>query len=420
MNIHFYLERKNLKSQDKTIYAYVRSLHKTKTLILNTGQKINPLNWDKAFERAIEKGKNKSPDSSELNDFLDSFKEDVKRSIREILRENPSADYEMIKEFVLEKFGKTQRSQLSFFESLDLFITTRKKDLSYDSIRKFTTIKKHLIEFESTEKLKISFDKIDMLFYDKLLNFLLAEKRMVNNSAYKIIGLLKIFLNWAYDRGINKKNVFKKFKIKEDKVDIITLSAFELTKLSDLNLKNNPRLSKVRDLFLFGCFTGGRFSDLNRIEWEDIKDNVWYLRVKKTRDVIEIPLLDEVSEIIEKYKTQPTPLPRISNQKLNLYLKELCELAEINEPVKIVRYRGSQALRIEGYKYEFVSVHTARRTFITQSLLRGMKAEIVMSISGHKNFRTFKKYLDITRKDKTEELKKAWSKPQLSIVNFRE
>lgn len=420
MTIHFYLERKHLKVQEKTIYAYIRSLHKTKTLILNTGQKIEPLNWDKLSERAIEKGKNKSAGARELNDFLDSYREDLKRSVREILRDKPSADYEMIKDFILERFGKVQRSQLSFFETLDLFITTRKKDLSYDSIRKFTTIKNHLLGFEKVDKTKITFDKIDMLFYDKLINYFLTEKKMVNNSAYKIIGLLKIFLNWANDRGINKKLNFRKFKIKEDKVDIVSLSAIELDKLYNLDLNNNPRLGRVRDLFLFGCYTGGRFSDLTKIEWEDIKDNVWYLRVKKTRDVIEIPLLDEAVEIIDKYKDQSTPLPRISNQKLNLYLKELCAFAKLNDPVKIVRYRGSEALTIEGPKHEFVSVHTARRTFITQSLLRGMKSEIVMSISGHKNFRTFKKYLDITRKDKSEELKKAWNKPHLSIVNFRE
>lgn len=259
-----------------------------------------------------------------------------------------------------------------------------------------------------------------MLLYDKLLGYLLDEKKMVNNSAYKIIGLMKIFLKWSYERGLNNNLTFQKFKIKEEKVDIVTLTNEELDKLAGLNLTDNKRLERVRDLFLFGCYTGGRFSDLNNIERADLKEDVWYLRVKKTRDVLEIPLLNEAFSIIEKYKNQPTPLPRISNQKMNVYIKEVCALAEINEPVKIVRYRGNQPLVFEGPKNGFVSVHTARRTFITQSLLRGMKAEVVMSISGHKNFKTFKKYLDITRKDKQEELRKAWNKPQLTVVSFGE
>ncbi len=420
MIVHFYLERKNLKSPEKTIYAYIRGLHKDKTIILNTGQKINSSYWDKENERAFEKGKDKSVGARELNYFLDSYREDIKRLIREILRDNPSMDYETIKSTVLEKFGRVQKSQQSFFEALDSFINIRKNDLSYDSIRKFTTIKNHLIEFEKKERIKLTFAKIDMLFYDKLLNFLLDEKKNVNNSAYKIIGLLKIFLKWSYDRGINKNLTFQRFKIKEEKVDIVTLTNQELDKISDLDLSSNKRLDKARDLFLFGCFTGGRFSDLSKIEWEDIKENTWYLRVKKTRDILEIPLLDEAIALINKYKNQPTPLPRISNQKLNVYIKEVCVLTEINDPVKLTRYRGNEPLVFEGPKNEFVSAHTARRTFITQSLLRGMKAEIVMSISGHKNFKTFKKYLDITRKDKQEELRKAWNKPQLTVVNFGE
>ena len=420
MIIHFYLERKKLKNPEKSIYVYIRGLNGNRTLILNTGMKINPVAWDKENEKVYEKGKSKVTGAREINDFLDSYKENIKRLIRDIYRDNPSADYETIKSTVLEKFGKAQKSQLSFFEALDLFITTREKDLSYDSIRKFTTIKNHLIEYEKHLRTNLTFEKIDMLFYDRFVGYLLDEKKMVNNSAFKIIGLLKIFLKWSYERGINKNLTFQKFKIKEDKVDIVTLSQDELNKISDLNLANNKRLDRVRDLFLFGCYTGGRFSDLSKIEWGDLKDNIWYLRVKKTRDVLEIPLLDEAVAIVNKYKDHITPLPRISNQKLNAYLKEVCCLAELNEPVKITRYRGNKPLVFEGPKHEFVSIHTARRTFITQSLLRGMKSEIVMSISGHKNFKTFKKYLDITRKDKQEELKKAWNKPKLSLVNFND
>ena len=86
--------------------------------------------------------------------------------------------------------------------------------------------------------------------------------------------------------------------------------------------------------------------------------------------------------------------------------------------VKTIHYRGSEQIELVNPKYMFVSSHTARRTFITQSLLRGMKAEIVMGISGHKNFKTFKKYVDITRTDKEDELKKAWNKNKLKVINF--
>ena len=410
MTIHFYLERKQLKSSEKAIYCYIRGLEKGKTIILNTGEKIDPGHWDKQKELAIEKGKDRYIGAPELNDFLQSYKEEIKKTTRLYLADNIDSDFENLKAQILDRFLRKQKLSLSFFEAFDLFIETRSKDLSLNSIQKFKTLKGHLKEFEKKEFFQLTFSKMDLLFYDKLLSYLLEHKGMVNNSAYKIIGLLKIFLNWTYERGINKYQSYTKFKVKEDKVEIVALNSVELKQLSSLDLTGNERLDKVRNLFLFGCYTGGRFSDLTKIEWSDLKDNTWFLRVKKTKDVLEIPLNDLALEILGKYKGHIQPLPRISNQKLNKYVKEVCELAGIKDMVKIVKYSGNSLIEITEPKYKMITVHTARRTFITQSLLRGMKAEIVMSISGHKNFRTFRKYLDITRKDKQAEIRKAWDK----------
>jgi integrase len=232
---------------------------------------------------------------------------------------------------------------------------------------------------------------------------------MINNSAYKMLGILKIFLNWSHDRGYNKYLEFKKFKLKEDSVDIITLNEDELITMQAYDFAKDKRLSKARDLFLFGCYTGGRFSDLSKIEWADIKDNFWILRTQKTRDIIEIPLIGRALDIISKYKNNDFPLPRISNQKLNKYIKEVAKKVELDEIVRKVSYRGTKKLEVVKPKHELIGTHTARRTFITQSLLRGMKAEIVMKITGHKNFRSFKKYINITSRDVQNEIEKAWN-----------
>ena len=84
-------------------------------------------------------------------------------------------------------------------------------------------------------------------------------------------------------------------------------------------------------------------------------------------------------------------------------------MAKINDLTTIVQYSGNRRIQTTEPKYKLVTTHSARRTFITQSLLRGMKAEIIMSISGHTNYKTFRRYLEITRKDKEEEIKKAWN-----------
>ena len=410
MIIHYYIERnKNLKAKEKAIWCYIRGLERNKTISLNTQERIDPTFWDKSKERAISRGKNKYTGAFELNNFLDAYSEKIKQHIRSIKTDNISIEFEELKVKLFERLGKVSSPTLSFFEAYDTFLETRKGDLSPDSIKKFKTLKKHLLNYEQHFGTKLSFSKMDLMFYDRFLSYVISDLEMVNNSAYKLIGLLKIFLNWTHDRDINKYQVFKKFKIKEDKVDIVTLNEEELNRIYKLDLSKNNRLERARDLFVFGCYTGGRFADLVKIEWSDIKEGVWYLRVQKTKDIVEIPLNDLAKSIIERYKNEPSPLPRISNQKLNVYIKEVCQLSEINSQVRIVQYKGSKEVSQEKQKYEFISAHTARRTFITQSLLRGMKAEIVMSISGHKNFKTFKKYLDITRKDKEAELKKAWN-----------
>jgi integrase len=104
-----------------------------------------------------------------------------------------------------------------------------------------------------------------------------------------------------------------------------------------------------------------------------------------------------------------------SNQKMNEYLKEIGKLAEINENIAIVKYRGLEKVEFLEPKHNFISSHTARRTFVTLSLEKGMRPETVMSITGHKDYRTFKKYIKLTDKVKLAEMNDIWS-PKLRIA----
>ena len=127
--------------------------------------------------------------------------------------------------------------------------------------------------------------------------------------------------------------------------------------------------------FAFQCFTGVRYSDIENISREDIKASTWNVRTQKTHQIIEIPLNSYALSILAKYSDYPQPLPVISNQKMNDYLKELCKIAGIDEPVKTVRYKGSEPIENTYKKYEVIGTHTARRTFVCLSLQKGMKPE---------------------------------------------
>src|SRR5699024_8206172 len=116
----------------------------------------------------------------------------------------------------------------------------------------------------------------------------------------------------------------------------------EFEKLFNLDLSGNKRLAQVRDIFCFACATGLRYSDLNLLRRENIKSVCIKLTVKKTKEPLTIPLTQYSKNILAEYAEHHQPLPMISNQKLNDYIKELCKLADITEPVEIVRFRGTK------------------------------------------------------------------------------
>ena len=93
---------------------------------------------------------------------------------------------------------------------------------------------------------------------------------------------------------------------------------------------------------------------------------------------------------------------------MNDYLKELGQLAEITEPVRIVRYQGAKRVEDRGPKWQFLSSLVARKTFVTISLERGMRPEVVMSVTGHSSFKTMKKYIALTDQARREEITKVW------------
>lgn len=176
----------------------------------------------------------------------------------------------------------------------------------------------------------------------------------------------------------------------------------------DLDLTTLPKLNNIRDVFCFACFTGQLFSDIFNIRREDIKGNFWHLRTQKTNDIIKLPLNDFAVAILEKYKDSPKPLPVISNQKSNEFVKELFKFAGLDRECRNTTFRGGK--RNDEYPplYKIVTTHTARRTFITLSLEKNMVHETVMKISGHKDYKTLKKYIKISEKSVEVEMDKGW------------
>jgi integrase len=249
-------------------------------------------------------------------------------------------------------------------------------------------------------------------------SYLIHKKGHTFNTVGKTFTIIKAFMSWALDRELHQTLTYKKFKATQTDGDTISLTEEELMKLYNAELSDWPKLEHVRDVFCFGCFTGQRFSDIANLKRSDIRGDRWHLKTVKTDKPNQVPLNAFALAILEKYKDSPKPLPVMSNQKTNDYLKDLGELLEINQPITLSRRRGSERLENTQPKYEFISSHTARRTFITLSLEKGMRPEVVMRVSGHSNYATFKKYIRLSDKVTENEMNEVWQmQPVMKVVS---
>jgi len=181
---------------------------------------------------------------------------------------------------------------------------------------------------------------------------------------------------------------------------VIFLTWEELNKLKNYQIPETKQyLERVRDVFLFCCFTGLRYSDVHNLKKSDIRDGFIEITTVKTAERLIIELNNHSKAILDKYKDVEfeghKALPVISNQKMNDYLKELGELAEINEPVSETYYKGSRRIDTITPKYALLGTHAGRRTFICNALALGIPAQVVMKWTGHSDYKAMKPYIDI-------------------------
>jgi integrase len=418
MKVSFYL--KNVDATEPTpIFARVSYFG----LQLKYYPSINiaPKFWNKDTQRARET--QKFIGYSNFNRRLDDITRDAEDMLTDFQNRNNGAipapkELKGLLDIKLKDIATKQdkHSLVSYFQKviddskkgMRINVST-KRPVTPGTIKTYVNTQNILNEFIAFKKKKVDFDNIDLDFYADFTNYLQKVKKHSVNSIGKQIKIIKTILNEATEDGANTNLAYKskRFIRVEEKVDNIYLNDNELIKLGNLDLTQEPKYERVRDLFLVGCYTGLRFSDFSILRPDQIQDGFIETTQIKTGEAVVIPIHEKVEQILQKYNGV---LPKaISNQKTNDYLKEIAKkLPELKERTSIaVNIQGQKTIQnIE--KWNLVSTHTARRSFATNEFKAGTPTLTIMAITGHKTERAFLKYIKVTPKEHAQILKLAW------------
>ena len=294
----------------------------------------------------------------------------------------------------------------TFFDVYDQFIAERKKHVGERRILNLKVAKTHLEGFARKRRMTLSFDSLTPTLYEGWLEYLYTNK-VTPPTARNHAKALRTFCKWANERGLASVP-YSQFRLpKFNEPDIIALTEAELAAIVKLDLSTDLRLARARDLLLIQCYSGLRFSDVTSLgpEHVDLDGKFVRLTVKKTEEPLRIPITEPLSKLLLAYELTP---PRMTNQEMNRCLKMIAFQAEINEPVRVLVYEGSKRREETVPKWRAVTSHTGRKTFCTISLLRGALPETVMRVSGHTDYKTFKRYIEITDTKTADEMHRIW------------
>ena len=378
----------------------------SKRIEFTTGYRIDATKWDADKQRVKNGCSNKLKQSaSEINASLLEYYTEIQSIFKRFEVEDVMPTPEQIKEAFNalhkpvseEPKPKKEALPCDFFQVFDDFVEDcgRQNNWTDSTFEKFAAVKNHLTNFREG----LTFEFFDERGLNDYVGYLRDVKEMRNTTIGKQLSFLKWFLRWAFKKGVHQNNAYDSYKpkLKSTQKKIIFLTWDELNRLREFKIPfNKQALERVRDVFLFQCFTGLRYSDVFNLRRSDIKGDHIEVTTVKTSDSLIIELNNHSKAILDKYKDvafeYDKVLPVITNQKMNDYLKEL---AGIDEPIRQTYYKGNERIDDVTPKYALLGTHAGRRTFICNALALGIPPQVVMKWTGHSDYKAMKPYIDI-------------------------
>lgn len=406
--------RTNKGTKPQQIYLVYR-FGRYEKLMYPVGFSICPQYWNDRTARPRDIAECTTKDI--ILSALDCIETETNRWILSEKAANRAVSKDSLRQFLSDR-NKPQPTTIKtdFLDYCNNFAATADKRLNpatgrtigKGTVREYRRVNSYIQQFAALHKKKITFCDINLDFYNDFVEYLTNEIQAGTNTIGKYIQDIKTIMNAATMEGVNTNLQYKspRFKAITEESESIYLTEKELLKLAAVDLSACPALERVRDLFLVGAYTGLRFSDFTRIDQTTIHNGNINIIQQKTGKKVVIPLHPIVVEIWDKYGGQ---LPRtISNQKFNDYIKRVCRIAGIDEPITKHFTKAGFKQAVNAPKWKYIGAHTARRSFATNLYLSGFPALSIMQITGHKTERAFMRYIKVTGEQHANLLRLHW------------
>jgi site-specific recombinase XerD len=378
----FYLKKPKIQ-QNGLVAIYLRITVNGKRAETTSGRECLPANWNSAAGRL----RGSKEEVKSFNTYLDNLQTQVYEAHRILTEAGGVITAEAIKNQLMGKSEKFKMIIGIFKEHNRKMAGLIGNGYAVGTLTCFETTLKHTQDFLEWKYKATDIDikKIDHEFISNFEYYIRSEKKCGNNSTVKYIKNFKKIIRICLASGWLTSDPFLNYKANMKVVTKVYLNQEELNKMAKKDF-GNERLSQVRDIFLFSCYTGLAYADVQKLKRAEIfkgdDGEMWVIiKRQKTATPSRIPLLPVALNILNKYENHPfcasngKALPVSTNQKMNAYLKEISNICTLNKTL---------------------TYHIARYTFATTvTLSNGVPIETVSKMLGHTNIKTTQHYAKV-------------------------
>lgn len=431
-----------LQSKIDPANIYVRlSIDRKTVLKRKTGYVINPDNWSSTTNLPKQGDEKQKQLKTDLSKLATSIEESLNTAITK--GEEITGDW--LQNQIDEIQGKQKKTDL---DRLSNYIQNYVDNLKYKeypngksgaakgTYLKYQTIKNKIEDFEKYSKKQFYLKDVDLNFRNELLKYFTKIDKLGSNTAGRYVGVLKTVCLDAQENGFEVNKQLRKIKGFTEKAFKVFLSIEELETIENATYVRSA-LDNAKDWLIIGCYIGQRVSDLLPLTEENIhiRNGREFLELvqKKTGKLVAMPMPPKVKSILNKHKGQfPN---KISASKFNLHIKDVCEVAKINELTQGAKLTAIGEDKDKKWrkdfgtfpKHELITSHVCRRSFSTNFYCE-MPTPVLMSITAHATERQFLEYIGKTTNDYSMQLIDYWDKqlqktndkPQMTVLRKAE